>query len=306
MGRLTLNVLLSFAQFEREVSGERIRDKIAASKAKGMWMGGRAPLGFDIENRRLIVNKEDASKAKLIFELYLELGCMRELKKELERRNIRSRKRISHKGIEYGGELFSRGALYSLLQNPVYIGKISHKGKIHDGLHPAIIPQDLWEKVQNQLQGQAPHERGMKKQTHQNLLTGLIFDEWNNSYVPVFTNKKKKKYRYYLNEPLNADKNHPNKLRARLPAHEIEIVIIKSVRNEVGTLAGDTDGPILKHLLTNHENIPTYDLIRSCVSRITILQDQIIVKLSSAKPIIFSILAICRKLSAPPSASTAR
>ena len=116
MGRLTLNVLLSFAQFEREVAGERIRDKIAASKAKGMWMGGRPPLGYDIENRRLVVNPEDAEKAKKIFNLYLELGCVQKLKHELEERGSRSRRRISEKGIPYGGQCFSRGALHSLLK----------------------------------------------------------------------------------------------------------------------------------------------------------------------------------------------
>lgn len=214
MGRLTLNVFLSFAQFEREVSGERIRDKIAASKAKGMWMGGRPPLGFDIENRRLVIN-EDAKIEKSIFELYLELGCVHKLKLELERRNIKSRERISEKGLKYGGQYFSCGALYGLLQNPVYIGKISHKGKMHEGLHDAIISLDLWGAVQEKLGDQSPQPRGKKKQAHKNLLTGLIFDEFKNPYTPVFTNKNNKKYLYYLNEKLREDETHPNKLRAR-------------------------------------------------------------------------------------------
>lgn len=278
MGRLTLNVLLSFAQFEREVSGERIRDKIAASKAKGMWMGGRPPLGFDIENRRLVIN-QDAETARCIFELYLEFGCVHKLKLELERRNIRSRERISEKGLKYGGKYFSRGALYGLLQNPVYIGKISHKGKIHDGLHDSIISLDLWDAVQDKLNNQSPQPRGEKKQAHQNLLTGLIFDEFKNPYTPVFTNKNNKKYLYYLNEKLRLDKAHPNKLRARLPAHEIEKTIETAVRDKISQLSGKTDRQLLKHVLENHSKIPSYDLVQKCVKSITVHFDQLVIRL---------------------------
>jgi DNA invertase Pin-like site-specific DNA recombinase len=279
MGRLTLNVLLSFAQFEREVSGERIRDKIAASKAKGMWQGGRAPLGFDIENRRLIINEEDAPKAKMIFELYLELGCVSKLKTVLERRDIKSRRRVSQRGLKYGDEYFSRGALYSLLQNPVYRGKISHKGTIHEGLHDAIIPLEMWDAVQDKLRNQAPHERGLQKQAHRNLLTGLIFDEYGNPYTPVFTNKKNKKYRYYLNQALAEDKAHPNKARSRLPAHEIETLIERAVRSEIQRLSGEEDGAALGHLLKQHGAIPAYDLIRACVKRITVYFDHLAITL---------------------------
>ena len=190
MGRLTLNVLLSFAQFEREVSGERIRDRIAAPKSKGMWQGGRPPFGFDIEDRRLVINEEDATKAKQIFELYLELSCVRKLEEELNQRSIKSRKQISQRDLKYGGEYFSRSTLYSLLQNPVYIGKISHKGTIHEGLHDAIISQELWNAMQSKLHNQAPHARGLEKQKHKNMLTDLIFDERGNPYTPVFTNKR--------------------------------------------------------------------------------------------------------------------
>ncbi len=278
MGRLTLNVLLSFAQFEREVSGERIRDKIAASKAKGMWMGGRPPLGFDIENRRLKVN-QDANVAKSIFELYLEQGCVHKLKLELQKRDIKSRERISEKGLPYGGKHFSRGALYGLLQNPVYIGKISHKGKIYDGLHDAIISLDLWDAVQERLSSQSPQPRGKKKQVHKNLLTGLIFDEYKNPYTPVFTNKNNKKYLYYLNDKLREDKTHPNKLRSRLPANEIEKVVEAAIRKNIKKLSNETDGPLLKHLLKNHKEIPTYNLIRKCVKRVTVYFDKLVIKI---------------------------
>ena len=279
MGRLTLNVLLSFAQFEREVSGERIRDKIAASKAKGMWQGGRPPFGFDIGDRRLITNEEDAPKAKQIFELYLKSDNVRSLELELRKHNIRSRERISQRGLKYGGEYFSRGALYSLLQNPVYIGKISHKGEIHEGLHDAIISQDLWDAVQRKLHDQAPHERGLEKQKHNNLLTGLIFDEHANPYTPVFTNKKDKKYRYYCNQALTEDKAHPNYQRARFPAHEIEGVIEKAVRGEWDNISGEDEGTVLTHLLKHGDAIPTYELIRTCVKHITVHFDHLVIHL---------------------------
>lgn len=275
MGRLTLNVLLSFAQFEREVSGERIRDKIAASKAKGMWQGGRAPFGFDIGNRRLFTNEEDAPIAKKIFELYMEIGCVRKLADELRQRGIKSRKRISQRGLEYGGEYFSRGALHSLLSNPVYIGKIRHIDQIHEGLHDAIIPQELWDAVQDKLQGKAPFDRGEELQRHRNMLTGLIFDEYGRPYTPVFTNKKDCKYRYYCNQELARDKHHPNHLRARFPAHEIESVIKQAVRDQMECLSGEEDGAVLEHLLKHHNTLPAYDLIRTCVKRITVYFDHL-------------------------------
>lgn len=273
MGRLTLNVLLSFAQFEREVSGERIRDKITASKAKGMWQGGRAPFGFDIGDRRLVINEEDAPVAKKIFELYLEIGCIRKLTDELKGRGIKSRERISQRGIKYGGEYFSRGALHSLLTNPVYIGKIRHINKIHEGLHNAIIPQELWDAVQNKLQGKSAFDRGEELQRHQNMLTGLIFDEYGQPFTPVFTNKKSRKYRYYYNQELARDKHHPDHLRARFPAHEIENVIKQAVRAEIQRLSGEEDGAVLKHLLKHHDALPVYDLIRTCVKRVMVYFD---------------------------------
>ncbi len=279
MGRLTLNVLLSFAQFEREVSGERIRDKIAASKAKGMWQGGRASFGFDIGDRRLITNEEDAPIAKQIFELYLEIGCVRKLVDDLKRRDIKSRERISQRGLKYGGEYFSRGALHALLTNPVYIGKIRHIDQIHEGLHDAIISQELWDAVQDKLQGKAPFDRGEELQRHQNMLTGLIFDEYSRPYTPVFTNKKDRKYRYYCNQELARVKHHPDHLRARFPAHEIESVIEQAVRGEVRRLSGEEDGVVLEHLLKHHDALPAYDLIRTCVKRVTVYFDHLVIVL---------------------------
>ena len=142
MGRLTLNVLLSFAQFEREVTGERIRDKIAASKRKGMWMGGIVPVGYDVLDRKLIVNGDEAAQVKKLFRLYLELGCVAKLKAQLDRDGIKSKARQSPSGIRSGGTSYSRGSLYCLLQNPIYLGKIQHRDAIYAGEHDAIIPRN--------------------------------------------------------------------------------------------------------------------------------------------------------------------
>jgi site-specific DNA recombinase len=283
MGRLTLNVLLSFAQFEREVTGERIRDKIAASKAKGMWMGGKPPLGFDIENRRLIINEEDAPKAKLIFDLYLKLECVRKLKQEVDKIGIKSRKRISvKKGLEYGGKYLSRGALYSTLKNPVYIGKISHKGTIHEGDHLAIIPEEVWNAVQDKLKNHS-NPRAAENSMHKNLLTKLLFDENNSPYTPTFTIKKNKRYRYYLNESLLQNKTHPNKVIARLPAHEIEAVIERTIRSNIHQLIGNCDHEILEHIEQHQQEIPTYTLIQACAHKIIVTRDHLEITLQPQK-----------------------
>lgn len=150
MGRLTLNVLLSFAQFEREVTGERIRDKIAASKKKGMWMGGVVPLGYDVENRKLVINQNEAETVRHIFRRYLDLGNVRLLRDELERLGIVGKVRNSE--ARPGGAVYSRGALYHLLSNCIYIGQTRFKGVCHEGQHEAIIDPDLWALVQANLE----------------------------------------------------------------------------------------------------------------------------------------------------------
>ena len=148
MGRLTLNVLLSFAQFEREVIGERVRDKIAASKKKGMWMGGMPPLGYDVKDRKLVVNEDEARIVRHIFERYLELKSVRTLQEEIAAAGTRSKQRVRPDGSVYGGQVLGRGALYQMLQNRIYRGEITHKGSAYPGQHPAIIDQALWDRVQ--------------------------------------------------------------------------------------------------------------------------------------------------------------
>lgn len=281
MGRLTLNVLLSFAQFEREVTSERIRDKIAASKAKGMWQGGRAPLGFNIENRRLITNEEDAQTARQIFKLYLELGNVRLLEAELKTRGIKSRYRISENGRPYGGSYFSRGALYALLQNPAYIGKISHKGKIHEGLHDAIISPELWDAVQAKLKEQAGCAKGGLRTRNRNLLAGRLFDEHGNPYSPVFTNKPEgKRYRYYVNQHLVENKAHPDYLRARFPAHEIERTIENAVRRHVPDLIADRNGAAFAYFQKHHTSLLIHDLINALEIKVTVHHDRLTLALS--------------------------
>ncbi|MEM9591502.1 MAG: recombinase family protein, partial [Pseudomonadota bacterium] len=146
MGRLTLNVLLSFAQFEREVTSERIRDKIAASKKKGMWMGGAVPLGYDAIERKLKVNRREAKTIKLLFDLYLELGSVRKLQEETQRLGFKTKHRIFADGRSCGGGEFSRGHLYRILSSPVYLGRIPHHNKSYEGDHEAIIDPETWAK----------------------------------------------------------------------------------------------------------------------------------------------------------------
>src|SRR6476660_1886665 len=163
MGRLTLNVLLSFAQFEREVTGERIRDKIAASKKKGMWMGGIVPLGYDASERTLVVNAAEAETVRCIFALYRELGCVRRVKEEADRLGLRTKCRTAATGTERGGKPFSRGHLYTLLSNPIYTGHIAHKGELHPGQQAALIDDDSWSTVRDQLAANTSNHRRRAK-----------------------------------------------------------------------------------------------------------------------------------------------
>ncbi len=242
MGRLTLNVLLSFAQFEREVTGERIRDKIAASKAKGMWMGGSAPLGYSIDNRQLAINKDEAPIAELIFKRYLEYRSVKELKASLEQDNIKSPIRTSQKGRTHGNKYYSRGSLYKILKNQAYIGKITHKDKIYEGLHNAIIDEETWNKAQTLLTENAT----ARKQTTQSkyMLQGLLFDPDGTPYSPTYTvkktkNGKTKQYRYYISQNLLQYKDHPKGLIARITAKQIEDFITEKLKEQLSKVSID-------------------------------------------------------------------
>lgn len=226
MGRLTLNVLLSFAQFEREVIGERVRDKIAASKKKGMWMGGTCPVGYDNIERQLVPKAEEVAFVRMIFERYLEVGSMRKLAWVLKEEGIKSPVRESDKGHHQGGLHYSRGALYSILRNPIYIGKIRHKDQIYKGLHPGIIDQDLWDRVQASLDGHV-HARGPHGKLN-NLLQGLMRNEDGVLYTPVHaTNDDGHRYRYYVNAKIHSGTHVKSDTPSRIPAPEIENFIKK-------------------------------------------------------------------------------
>lgn len=180
MGKLMLNVLLSFAQFEREVTGERIRDKIAASKAHGMWMGGMPPLGYHPPTegtRTLAVNEGEAVRVRHIFERYLELGSMHALQRDLEERGIHSKTHVTAKGRTMGGQPFGRRALFHLLHNRIYLGQIVHNGEVHDGQHKAIIDVGLFERVQARLDEKVQRHRTSAAQRNARApLTGKLFD----------------------------------------------------------------------------------------------------------------------------------
>ena len=202
MGRLTLNVLLSFAQFEREVAGERIRDKIAASKKKGMWMGGLPPLGYDVRDRKLVVNQEEAKTVLHIFRRYVELRSVRALKVELDAAGIRSKRRCFADGTVYGGHKLSRGALYLMLQNRVYRGEITHKGNAYPGEHKAIVDQALWDKVQAVLAENRVDRATGADAKYPSLLAGLVFDDSGERLTPTHAVKKGTRYRYYVSKSL--------------------------------------------------------------------------------------------------------
>src|ERR1022692_1695956 len=180
MGRLTLNILLSFAQFEREVTGERIRDKIAASKKKGMWMGGLVPLGYDRKDRKLVPSPKEAELVSKIFTLYLEVGCVSKLAQRLDYEKIRSKSWTTRTGARLGGVAFARGALYDLLRNRLYIGEIRHRDQWYAGEHPGIVPRELWDKVQARMSGNRKKRPDHIRERSSSLLTGLLADATGN------------------------------------------------------------------------------------------------------------------------------
>ncbi len=230
MGRLTLNVLLSFAQFEREVTGERIRDKIAASKQKGMWMGGLVPIGYDVIDRRLQVNQTEAETVREIFRRYLELGSVRLLMENLNRRGLRSKVRIAKNGRRSGGNPFFRGALYELLSNPVYIGEIRHKGVRHPGLHEPIVDRELWEGTQLLLRSHAGQRVPRATKSAASPLTGRLFDESGQSLTPTHAMKGERRYRYYVSRSLITGTVDSAVRGWRLSAREIERCVAAATR----------------------------------------------------------------------------
>jgi len=230
MGRLTLNVLLSFAQFEREVTGERIRDKIAASKKKGMWMGGLVPLGYDARDRDLVINVAEAETVRMLFRLYRELGTVRRLKEAADRLGLVTKRRLHSSGRVTGGGPFTRGHLYHLLSSPVYVGEAIHKATSYPGRHDATIDQEMFDAAQRQLTDHSSPRRSATNAKAPSLLTGLVHDETGDRLCPTHANKKGRRYRYYISKRLM----HPTGSTVdgwRLPARQLEGAVLQLVQD---------------------------------------------------------------------------
>ncbi len=298
MGRLTLNMLLSFAQFEREVTGERIRDKIAASKRKGMWMGGFVPLGYDARDRSLVINEAEAETVRTLFRLYLTHGSVSRVKEEADRLGLRSKRSPGSEGRMQGGRELGRGYLYKLLGNPLYAGKIAHKDQVHDGQHEAIIEPETWEAVQAKLAGNAQERRTGARAAVPSLLAGLLYDDQGHRLSPSHAAKLGKRYRYYVSQAVLQHVADTAASVVRIPAHEIEDVVVGRFRALLkdqafllDTLAGP-DAPAREQqrllsaaddlaarwpTLTSHELHP---LLASTITSITIRAEEIDIYLS--------------------------
>ena len=238
MGRLTLNVLLSFAQFEREVIGERVRDKIAASKRKGLWMGGPPPLGYASENKKLVIVQSEAETVREIFWRYLELGSIQALADDLDQRRIRTKKREWTDGRAVGGVRFGAGALAYLLKNRIYIGEIKHRGQVFGGDHEAIIGREQFDAVQDRIKSGVVR-RSLKLKSTPSILTGKIFDEQGNRMTPSHTVKNGVRYRYYVSKGMPGEKG----TTLRLPAVEIETLVERAIQSHSQIGQANNDDP---------------------------------------------------------------
>jgi DNA invertase Pin-like site-specific DNA recombinase len=253
MGRLTLNVLLSFAQFERELIGERVRDKIAASKRKGIWVGGPVPLGYAAVDKKILVVPAEAEAVRTIFARYLELGSVRALAEDLDRRGIRSKPRRLSDGRTIGGSRFGVGALAYLLKNRFYIGEVVYRGEVHRGEHEPILDSAPFAAVQAKLAAQAVARR-CRLRGSPALLTGRIFDDRGNRMSPTHTNKGGARYRYYISQAALQKKPQASGLLSRVPATEIEALVLAALRNHLnasgtGQQTPDDDRDVVERYL---------------------------------------------------------
>jgi site-specific DNA recombinase len=258
MGRLTLNVLLSFAQFEREVIGERVRDKVAASKAKGIWVGGSIPLGYVSVNKKLVVLPKDAETVRSIFRRYLELGSVRDLAEDLDHKGIRTRRQTLSTGKTRGGIGFGVGPLAHLLRNRFYIGEIVYRGAIHTGEHEPILDRSLFDAVQGKL-AESGNARQLRLKASPSLLAGRIFDDRGNRMTPTHTNKQGARYRYYVSHAALQKRTNGSGGVTRLTAHDAEIAVIKALRDHVGNSRKN-----------DHAGLPDIELVELLVERIIV------------------------------------
>ena len=281
MGRLTLNVLLSFAQFEREVSGERIRDKVAASKKKGMWMGGPVPLGYAVKDRRLVVVSEEADAVRGMFARYLELRSVHLLQQELDKSGVRSRTRLLKDGRSLGGVPLGRGAISHMLKNPLYLGQIRHAGELYQGQHEAIIDRNVFDVVQATLAEHGPGETSKSKRSGPALLKGLVFDAGGNRLQPTHCVKNGVRYHYYTSaKRLRDAKADPAGLR--VPAGDLERIVVNAVAARL------RDGPLMHRWVASQDQIA--DLPAS-LKAATGLADTISSSAAGSRTIIRSLIA---------------
>jgi len=258
MGRLTLNVLLSFAQFEREVTAERIRDKIAASKRKGLWVGGMVPLGYQLKVGKLVIDAEEAKIVRLVFERYLELGSVNQLVRDLGERGLKSKVRRLSTGATRGGVPFTQGSLFYILRNRFYVGEINFKGEILPGPQPALLERGLFDTVQARLTEQWSH-RTIKRIRSQAPLSGLLYDDAGNEMIATHATKNRVRYRYYISRPLQRGHSPlPLGSVSRVPAEAIQAVVTKALR---------------EHLIASSERLPETpdrDVIVAHIARIDV------------------------------------
>jgi len=298
MGRLTLNVLLSFAQFEREVTGERIRDKIAASKARGIWMGGPLPLGYRVESRQLLPEPEEAERVRRIFALYLEVRSLAVLGRRLEAEGIRSKLRHTREGRSYGGVFMTRGALQKLLRNPIYVGRLSHKGTIHDGNHDGIVEEEIWTAAQAQLDGSAVARASRRNAQAPSLLAGKLSDGHGRPMSPSHAVRRGKRYRYYITHNDHQDERPT----WRVPAHDLEEIVVAQLLTLAGdnaavlALGTDSADPLdadrigerldaaaaLGRALTSAEPGRQREAVHGCVAAVRLHEDRLVIALVPA------------------------
>src|SRR5262249_6511330 len=271
MGRLTLNVQLSFAQFEREVTSERIRDKIAASKRKGLWVGGPLPLGYNMKDGKIAVVESEAEQVRLIFKRYLELSGVNALVRDLKERNIRTKTRSLATGGTRGGIPFERGTLFYLLRNRFYIGEVKYRGENLPGEQPPIMDRALFDAVQQKLTDQWT-TRTTVRNAGDHLLTGLLFDDAGHRMAPTHATRAGIRYRYYVSLPCLHGEAKTAKVGSitRVPAADVEDVVVKSLNEHLRTRTGTSASA-----KADHSEIP------ELVDRIDVHKDRLMIRLRS-------------------------
>jgi site-specific DNA recombinase len=277
MGRLTLNVLLSFAQFEREVTSERIRDKIAASKRKGLWVGGPLPLGYEMKDGKIAVVEDEAERVRLIYRRYLELSGVNALVRDLKDKDIRTKTRLRATGATHGGIPFERGSLFYLLRNRFYIGEVKYKGEILPGEQPAIMDRELFDAVQQKLTDQWSH-RNHTKAKSEHLLTGLLYDDAGHRMIPTHATKAGIRYRYYVSLPHLKGESKTVSVGSvsRIPATDIEDIIIKSVNEHLVAQHGESS--------STSAHAVDRSVIAEQVVRIDVHKNRLVARFKSAGP----------------------